>query len=48
MTQSNVINLKKVFVYEIGLISIREVSPPHSMKSSSMEGHTSLSTALVR
>ena len=28
MTQLNLINLKNVFVYEIGLIAIREVSPP--------------------
>ena len=28
MTQFNLINLKNVFVYEIGLIAIREVSPP--------------------
>ena len=28
MTQLNLINLKKVFLYEIGLIAIREVSPP--------------------
>ena len=28
MTQLNLINLKTVFVYEIGLIAIREVSPP--------------------
>ena len=28
MTQLNLINLKKVFVYEIGLIAICEVSPP--------------------
>ena len=28
MTQLNLINLKNVFVYESGLIAIREVSPP--------------------
>ena len=28
MTQLNFINLKNAFVYEIGLIAIREVSPP--------------------
>ena len=28
MTQLNLINLKNVFVYEIGLIAIREVSSP--------------------
>ena len=35
------LNFKNVFVYEIGLIAIR------SMKSSNVEGHTSLSTAQV-
>ena len=28
MTQLNLINLKNIFLYEIGLIAIREVSPP--------------------
>ena len=28
VTQLNLINLKNVFLYEIGLIAIREVSPP--------------------
>ena len=28
MTQLNLINLKTVFVYEIGVIALREVSPP--------------------
>ena len=41
VTQLNLINLKNVFLYEIGLIAIREVSPPFD------GGHTSLSTALV-
>ena len=28
MTQLNLINFKTVFVYEIGVIALREVSPP--------------------
>ena len=28
MTQLNLIRLKNVFLYEIGLIALREVSPP--------------------
>ena len=28
VTQLNLINLKNLFLYEIGLIAIREVSPP--------------------
>ena len=42
------LNLKTVFVYEIGLIAITARCRHRSMKSSSMEGHTSLSTALVQ
>ena len=30
--QLNLINLKNVFLYEIGLIAIREVSPPFDEK----------------
>ena len=41
VTQLNLINLKNVFLYGIGLIAIRKVSPPFD------GGHTSLSAALV-
>ena len=33
VTQLNLINLKPVFPYEIGLIAIREVSPPFVLRS---------------
>ena len=41
MTQLNLLNLKNVFLYEIGLIAICEVSPPFD------GGHTSLSTTAL-
>ena len=34
MTQLNLINVKHFFVYEIGLIAIREVSPPFDEEQS--------------
>ena len=47
VTQLNLIHfIKNVFVYEIGLIAICEVLPPFD-EEQRMEGHTSLSTALV-
>ena len=46
VTQLNLINLKTFLFIKLGsLLSVRYRH--HSMKSSSMEGHSSLSTALV-
>ena len=46
MTQLNLINVKNIFFMKLGsLLSAR--CRHRSMKISSMEGHTSLSTALV-
>ena len=48
MTQLHLINLKNVFLYEIGRIAICEVSPPFDEEQQYWIGsHTSLSTAIV-